>query len=153
MCLKFKCSGMEPGGDDSVIDRLFFRDNKLCAAAEIKSREMSMEDLRGYGSYLVTYEKLLRGVAIAHELGVPYFLIVRLLKSGTIVFWGLDTESLRDLEVRNSKTDATCNGGTAWRENAYLPLDTMKVLHAGEGDDQAGAPINYNAPGDRDESN
>ena len=127
ICAKLNCISVECPSADAPIDRVFTRDGKVVALAEIKSREMSLDELREYGSYLVTYKKILMGVGIAQELGVPFFLFVRLLKSGQIVYWQIDTDTLRDVEVRETKTQATCNGGSAIRDNAYLPLDIMVI--------------------------
>lgn len=78
-----------PDGTPAAVDALFVREGVLIGVAEIKCRTLSLAQLRGYGDYLITEEKLRAGCALSQSLCVPFL---------------------------------TCNGGTAIRTNAYLPL-------------------------------
>ena len=126
-----RCQPVKLGGLATTVDRAFVRDGKLVGLAEIKTREMSVQELRGFGSYLVTAKKLQDGMDLARALGVPYVLFVRLLKDDVIVFFTVSDATGRQLiswQKNNTVTQAGCNGGTAFRKNAYIPLKYMKYL-------------------------
>jgi hypothetical protein len=127
----------------SDIDALMVRNKTLIGLAEVKSREMGIKlgdktsdsklIYRGneYDSYLITYEKLEKLKHLCCALGVPGFLFVSLLGDSKIIFWkicGVKGNYVVDLKKEITRTQATCNGGTAHRENAYLSLNSMKIL-------------------------
>ena len=104
--------------------------NKL-PVAEIKSREMSIEELKGYGSYLISYDKINTGRALSGLIGVPYLLYVKLIKDNTIVYWKVTDNNgnyIVNFNTKKTETKNNCNGGKALRENSYIQLDEMKVL-------------------------
>ena len=114
---------------DADVDALYVKDDILAGIAEIKCRSMSLEQLRKFGDYLITENKLVRGEAVSKALRVPYMLIVRL--SDAVVYWRItDRTGARSVtwETRETETQATCNGGSAVRMNAYLPLDAMRIV-------------------------
>lgn len=104
----------------------------LFGIAEIKSRRMAgsriidRKYVEDYG-YLVTYEKITYGAKISSLYKVPFFLVVNLLLDNRIMVWQLTDkygESTMNYKIKETQTQATCNGGSAIRLNAYLPLDT-----------------------------
>jgi hypothetical protein len=118
-----------PDDTCAAIDALFARDGVLVGLAEIKCRTLSLDELKGFGDYLITAEKLERGIALAAACGVSFVLIVRL--ADAIGWWRVsDAAGRRCLawQERETATRATCNGGTAVRRNAYLPLDAMTAV-------------------------
>ena len=125
----FRCEAVTTFDDgDAPVDVLFARRNTLIAVAEIKNRALTLAGLNGFGSYVVTLEKLLRGRAIAQVLRVPYVLVVGL--TDAVVHWTVTDargDWLIDFDVAHTATQATCNGGSAVRANAYLQLGAMKV--------------------------
>jgi len=121
------------GSDMADVDAVAVRDNCVSAVMEVKSREMDLAQLRRFGSYLITFEKLLKLRAVAAALRVPGLVVVSLLKDQTTVFWKIcDREGglLVGLESKVSRTQATCNGGSVDRYNAYLSLEDMQVIPA-----------------------
>jgi hypothetical protein len=110
---------------------LFFRNNDCVAVAEIKSREMSIEELKGFGSYLITHSKIATGKELSGLIGVPFLLYVKLIKDDVIVYWKITNnfgEYLVSFNTKQTETKSNCNGGTALRENSYIVLDDMQVL-------------------------
>lgn len=104
----------------------------LYGIAEIKSREkagdviLNREYVEKHG-YLVTYDKIKYGAQISSFYKVPFFLIVNLLLDNRVLVWQLTDaygNKTMDFEVKETKTQKTCNGGEIIRRNAYLPLDT-----------------------------
>jgi hypothetical protein len=56
---------------------------------------------------------------------------VSLLSDGKIAVWQICDSNGNftvQMQKEKTKTQATCNGGVAFRENAYLSLDSMKIL-------------------------
>jgi hypothetical protein len=115
----------------SDVDALLVRDGILMGIAEIKARELDLNKLSEFGSYLITNDKITRIAELSRRLRVAGFIIVSLLHDRNIVFWKISDEAgnlLVNAEVKNTITQATCNGGSAERENAYLPLSSMKFV-------------------------
>lgn len=131
----------------SDIDALITKNKTLVGLAEVKSREMRLKDSpiltarrliyknREYDSYLITFEKLEKLKRLCSIFNVPGFLFVSLLEDHQIVFWKIcnaNGEYCVDLKKERTRTQATCNGGVAYRENAYLTISCMKVLPSTE---------------------
>lgn len=104
---------------------------------EIKTRHKAGEVpltrryLEENGGYLVTYDKIRRGCDLAFRLGVPFFLIVRMLHENLMMIWKITDEEglfLFDFDRRVSTSKKNCNGGVAQRDNAFLPVDKAKIL-------------------------
>ena len=108
------------------IDAVFGRDGRLLAIAEVRSRDMLLAGLRGFGSYLVTFDKLVVARELARQLHVPFVLIVGLLDA--VVWWRIadaDGTWRASMTIDRTITQATINGGIAERANAYVALDDM----------------------------
>jgi hypothetical protein len=131
VCEKMNCEQIHMASDDTHVDRLFYRANQLVAVGEIKSRNMSLNELENMGSYLITESKILVGAALASLLGVPYMLYVNLKKDNVIVYW-LVTDAEGEFKVHYdsemTSTMANVNGGEARRMNAFIDLAKMKTL-------------------------
>ena len=131
----FGVTPLSLGSATTHSDRLFSRDGTVVSIVEIKSRNMSLSELENLGSYLLSYHKIDWGIAAAQLLHVPFLLFVSLMKSNHIVYWTIANGegNIRcNFQVQDTKTQATCNGGVAVRENAYIFLDGMKVLRQAE---------------------
>lgn len=127
----YNATAIELGDKTTHTDRLYVRDNKVVCIAEIKNRTISLDKLYSHGSYLISYDKIDRGVALSSHLHVPFFLFVYLMKSDDIVYWKISDETGKEVctyRIQQTKTKADCNGGTAVRENAYIFLDGMILL-------------------------
>ena len=114
------------------VDRIALNgEGAMCAAFEVKSRQMSLGQLRTFGSYLVTQDKLIALSNVCKSLAIHGYLAVYLMQSNTVAYWHVCNkggEMLIRFESAVTKTQATCNGGEAERENAYLSLDSMKLI-------------------------
>lgn len=123
----------------SDIDALLIKNKMLIGVGEVKSREMSFDsnskkliyENKEYDSYLITHEKLEKLKNVCKIFSVPGFLFVSLLNDNKIAVWticGADGTFCVEMKKEKTKTRATCNGGIAYRENAYLSLNSMKIL-------------------------
>lgn len=125
----FNCTPVRLGGLATSTDRLFMRQDQLVGVAEIKTRQMGLHDLERFGSYLITEKKLLDGAALSKQLHIPYAVVVRLLRDDTIVCWRVTDATGQPVlrwQTQRTETQRSCNGGTALRDNAYLPLTAMR---------------------------
>jgi alkylated DNA nucleotide flippase Atl1 len=119
--------------DDSLsadIDAVFYRKN-IIAIAECKTRNLTMDQLKRFGSYLITYAKIEKLRALTKSLQCYGLLIVYLIPDKRIVWWKVcdkDGTILVNLNKSKTSTQATCNGGVVIRENAYIPLNEMLVI-------------------------
>ena len=128
ICTALKCDAGQFGLDTAHSDRIFFRDGACKCIAEIKSRNMSMEKLRDFGTYLISNSKLEYGEEMSRMTGIPFYVFVRLIPDDLIVYWNVFNRHGKSrflYKTETTTTQATCEGGTAERENAFLPLGSM----------------------------
>ena len=119
------------GDKTTRMDKLFIRDGRVVCIAEIKHREMSLSDLYQFGTYLISYDKIDRGVALSRILHVPFFLFVYLIHSDDIALFKISDETGKEVcnyTVEKTETKRNCNGGMAIRENAYIAFDGMTII-------------------------
>jgi len=128
ICKKHKNSSMliETNKDmDAKIDGLIVKDNELSGIFESKCRNISLMELMNYGSWLITFDKILDGKRLSEMLRVPYLGFLYLIKDDIVMYWKITDKYgnfLFDFDVRNTTTQKTINGGKIKRTNAYLPF-------------------------------
>lgn len=81
--------------------------------------------------WLVTFDKITRSINVSKALCVPfvgflYFPEAKMLLTKKI--FDPSTGLKTSLEVRNTETQATVNGGSIFRDNAYIDMSGAKVL-------------------------
>lgn len=92
---------------------------------EIKCRNMTYDQLKGYNSWLVTKQKIVDGATTSKLLSVPFVGFLWLIPDEMGFVWNITDvrgSYLFNFGVSNTLTQETCNGGEIERENAYLPL-------------------------------
>jgi len=100
-------------------------------AVEVKTRNMTKDILHNHfgNTWLVTYEKILRGQQVSDLLCVPFVGMLYLIPDKILYTLKITDELGKfviDFGVDNTRTQETINGGVAWRTNAYLPMETAK---------------------------
>lgn len=104
---------------------------RLAGVVEIKSRACTYEQFSGEfrEDWLLSEEKL-RDVAVASRLlGVPGYGVLYLPNSGLCLVTRLcdsDGSIVCNYRVDRTQTQATCNGGTARRLNAFIDMRNAK---------------------------
>lgn len=114
---------------DAAIDGVLIKGGSIAAVFEVKCRDLTLEQLRQHGSYLITEKKIDVGNEIACALRVPFLLLVGL--KDCVVWWKLSDghgHACAVWETRRTMTQTSANGGTTERDNAYLSLDGMQVI-------------------------
>ena len=110
---------------DAKVDGMISQDNQLTGIFESKCRNMSLMQLRKFGSWLVTFDKILDGRKLSQLLRVPFIGFLYLIPDEIIMYWKITDKYgnfLFDFDVKNTKTQKTINGGSIVRANAYLPV-------------------------------
>lgn len=118
---------VSPPDSPATLDAVYSRDGVLVAVAEAKTRGglYDFEKIVGFGSYLVTDEKLRALLEASRSFGVPSYLLTE-LSDGVRLYWPIGSprgEPVTGWTVAASRTLATSVGPeTVVRRNAYLPL-------------------------------
>ena len=115
------------------VDGVLTLDGQIKAVIESKCRSASLDELRGSfkNEWLVTYEKLTKGCALAKSLCVPFVGFLYLLKSESILSIQIADEYgvfLPSIRIVRTKTQATINGGSIVRANAFIHMANAKVI-------------------------
>ena len=123
---------VEPDKDtDAKIDGLIIKNNALVGAFESKCRKLSLDELKRFGSWLITMDKILEGRKISKLLRIPFFGFLYLIRDERILCWQItDSEGTFsfDFNIANTKTQKTINGGEIVRTNAFLPIEKARII-------------------------
>ena len=108
----------------------------LICGVEVKCRNMTVDQLRGeYNNrWLVTADKIDRGVAICKGLGIDFRGFLYLVPNKMLLIvpiWSYEKGYVADIEYEQTQTQATVNGGLAMRLNAYIDTGKAKVIAEG----------------------
>ena len=122
-----------PKDTPADIDGFITRDGKIISGVEIKCRNMTVDvlDTKYKYQWLVTADKLDRGVSVCERLGTDFrgFLYLVPDKMLFIVpIFSYKDGWLIEPEYEMTKTQATVNGGHAERLNAYVDVSKAKVI-------------------------
>ena len=86
---------------------------------------------KAYSDYLVTADKLDKGIAHAKAHQVSFYLFVYFQHTDCIAIFTVydyKTGSIVPFERKITHTQATVNGGNAMRENAFIPMIHAKII-------------------------
>lgn len=110
---------------EAKVDGIIVKDNQVSGIFESKCRNMSLMELNSYGSWLITFDKIMDGKNLSKMLCVPFIGFLYLIKDKIVMYWKITDskgEFEFDFEIKKTKTRKTINGGEAIRTNAYLPV-------------------------------
>lgn len=116
---------------DAVCDGFIVKNGIIRAVFESKCRNLSLDELENFGSWLVTYEKIEKCKLISKMLKVPFIGLLYLEKDNLVMYWVITNnngEYLFDFNKMNTRTQKTINGGTINRINAYLPVENGNFI-------------------------
>jgi hypothetical protein len=122
-----------PKDTPADIDGFITRDGTIISGVEVKCRNMTVDvlDTKYKYQWLVTADKLDRGVSVCERLGTDFrgFLYLVPDKMLFIVpIFSYKDGWLIEPEYEMTKTQATVNGGIAERLNAYIDVSKAKVI-------------------------
>lgn len=122
-----------PKDTPADIDGIITSNGRMISCVEVKCRNMTMDTLvKEFGKkWLITADKIDRCVNIASSLGIDFrgFLYLVPEKMLLIVpIWSYDKGYTCRIDREVTETQATVNGGTALRENAYIHLEKVTAI-------------------------
>lgn len=115
------------------IDGLVIHKDKLVSCVEVKCRNMTMDTFANqYGKqWLVTADKIDRCVSVSKSLGIDFRGFLYLVPEKTLLIvpiWSYEKGYVCQIDRQMSETQATVNGGTAMRENAYIHVENVTAI-------------------------
>lgn len=116
-----------PKSAPAIVDAVLIgSDNALVGVVEQKSRDMTFETLASWGNeWLVTKKKVLQSRELAMGLCVPLVGFLYLIPEDALVVQRIaNADGSRACPIRSEKTmtQATVNGGVAYRENCFIDV-------------------------------
>jgi len=123
-----------PPADEPAVVDAFFTVNSgkdLYAVVEVKSRSMTKKKLAGdYGwEMLITNDKVERGRMMGNMLCSPFVVILYLVPDKIMLVQQISDkygDLTVDLEVRETISQKTVNGGEVLRDNAFINMKDAK---------------------------
>lgn len=105
----------------------FITKGAIVSGVEVKCRNMTAYALKTVHNnrWLITADKLDRGIAICRSLGVDFRGFLYLVPDRILYIvpiWHYEKGFVADVEIDRTETQATVNGGTALRLNAYVDV-------------------------------
>ena len=110
---------------DAKVDGMIDKQGQLSGVFESKCRDMTLMKLMEFGSWLVTFDKIMDGKRLSEMLRVPFIGFLYLIPDQIIMYWKITDKYgnfLFNFDVKNTRTQKTINGGSIIRTNAYLPF-------------------------------
>ena len=110
----------------ALIDGVAYTHHEITHIIEFKSRDESWDSMLHYGTYLISWDKIQNGMQMAKMMRVPFILIVYLVQSDMVLGVELATEdgtlAIDDIDVKETRTQRSIEGGSVMRKNAYIDL-------------------------------
>jgi len=121
-----------PKDKPAVVDALLIRSGAIVGLVETKCRDMTLWQLqnRFNSEWLVTFNKINKGRLMARDLGVSFYGVLYLIPDDRILTVRLSTPSgdwATEVRRERTETQATINGGTARRMNAFVNMKLAKT--------------------------
>ena len=113
------------------LDGILMKNNLIHRVAEVKVRWMSLDALRKFGSYLISYDKLIAGQQASEAFSAPFVILLYLVESDNICSIKMTNEKgqfITSFTKQNETTYYDMNGGRIERVNAYVSLNRLKII-------------------------
>jgi len=126
-----------PPGKPAAVDAVLTKKGEVFAVVETKCRySMSLLQLRGRfnNEWLVTMSKLTTAADVARNMCVPLYGFLYLVDDDVLCTQRIaeaDGTFCVPLRCDVTTTQATCNGGSASRANAYIDMSKCTVFENG----------------------
>ena len=113
------------------LDGVMSDDVGMVFVYEVKCRDTTLVQLQNWGTYLISYSKIVAGAQASALFCVPFVVLVHTTQDDRLISLRITNEKGEVkalMEVSETETQATINGGKAKRLNAYINMDIAKVL-------------------------
>lgn len=107
------------------------RKEEVIGLFESKCRNITLDQLKRYGTALITYRKIEDCQRLSKALCVPFYIFLY-TSDKEILIWKVTDETgkrLFSFDVQKTRTQKTINGGVAYRSNAFLPISEAVLLN------------------------
>lgn len=132
---QFAATNHEEGslGMYSPIDGVIVKDGKLKAVVENRNRKETFDQVKNWGGILINYDKLVKGIEISKQLGVPFLFIVHFFNEGKLVLWEIVDKDgmISPLQITNKVAQKNLSEGVDVKKRrnvALLNNDSAKVI-------------------------
>jgi hypothetical protein len=122
-----------PKDRESPVDAVLTKSSRVCGVVETKCRyDMTVEQFfnEREGLWLVTFDKIINARQVALSLGVPLLGFLYIVQDKTLLVKKITDaygKFLIDIDITNTTTQMTVNGGSIVRSNAYLDMKGCQV--------------------------
>ena len=122
-----------PKEKPSDVDAFLIRDGIIVGVIETKCRyDVNLHEFKERYSYewLVTFDKILKGKQIADALCIKLIGFLYIVQSKTLLVQTIADEGLYvpSIKILTTQTQATINGKTAVRSNAFIDMSNATIL-------------------------
>ena len=123
-----------PKDKPAAIDALIISKGIIRACIETKCRydcDLKKFQNEYQNKWLITFDKIEKGREISKMLGVSFVGFLYLKQSDTLLFQVISNAAglyVPDIETSNTQTQATINGGTIVRKNAFINMNNATIL-------------------------
>lgn len=123
-----------PKDAPATVDAVLVKDKTIVGVVETKCRpSLSLCEFKITHDmkWLVTADKLDKAQKIADALCVPFVGFLYLPTQQILLYqalWKPQQGWMVPIERKNTKTQATINGGQIWRHNAYIDMTSAKMI-------------------------
>jgi hypothetical protein len=121
-----------PKDQPSDVDGFLIKNGVVYAVFETKARTTTLNQLKEWNNeWLVTYDKVVNGAKLARQLRVPFIGFVYLINEPIGVSIKIADKFgcfLQKTRLEKTKTQATINGGEAFRVNAFISLENCTTF-------------------------
>jgi len=127
----WKCYTVHLRDSGSVADGFFVRKKDVKAMYESKCRQMTLDELEEYGSWMISLNKIMKCQQISKDLCIPFYGLLYLVKDNLIMYWKITDEQgnfLFEFETDIRNTQYCVNGGEKLDNVALLPIEYGKYL-------------------------
>ena len=129
---KWKVDIIETDKEDSAsCDGFLVKKNIIKAVFESKCRNLTLNELENFGSWLITYKKLEEGAQLSKLLKVPFIGFLNLNYDDLTMYWKITNKEgnfLFNFKTEETITQKNINGGKITRLNAFLPVSEGKFI-------------------------
>ena len=122
-----------PKDQPADIDGFIIKVGTLVSGVEVKCRMMSYSDLinKFNSEWLITYDKVERGISICRSLCIDFRGFLYLVPEKILIIvkiWDHKTREDCIMKIEETRTQATVNGGSIVRLNAYVDVSNGTVI-------------------------
>ena len=127
-----------PKAKPAVVDAVLIKAGSIYAVVETKCRPaVTLAKLQGEwkNQWLVTFEKIIAGAKIAEALQVPFFGFLFLPAEKALLvqqIWNPEAGFAAEMNIKRTITQATTNGGSIERSNAYIDMGAARIYRSPE---------------------